>query len=138
MGLIQQETGVSPQSISKCGEKFTISVLGVEDKERIFQILDRERLVGGGMISVQKETNILAASEIDALMRRWLVVEDKARLRDCLQTSNPLPQTRWQREVDVQQEAKTILMRILPIEFRKKVLQEEDRKTQNTLVLSGL
>ena len=37
-----------------------------------------------------------------------------------------------------EEEAKAILMRILPIEFRKKVLQEEDRKTQNTLVLSGL
>ena len=37
-----------------------------------------------------------------------------------------------------EEEAKAILMRILPIEFRKKLLQEEDRKTQNTLVLSGL
>ena len=37
-----------------------------------------------------------------------------------------------------EEEGKAILMRILPIEFRKKILQEEDRRTQNDLVIHGL
>ena len=37
-----------------------------------------------------------------------------------------------------EEEAKAILMRVLPVEFRRKVLQEEDKKAQGRLVVSGL
>ena len=79
-----------------------INLPGISAKENVFQMLDREHLVGGGMISVKQESTALLATEIDALMRRWLTVDDRARLRDGASSSSqnsPPQHQKWQREV---------------------------------------
>ena len=103
--LIKNETGITPLAINRQGDKVIIRVGGISDKEQIFQALDREHLMGGGLISVRQESNMLTTVEIDGLMRRWLTVEDKARLRDNSMPNNP-PQPKWQREVQAHPEEK--------------------------------
>lgn len=106
--LILSETGINPHVVSRRGDKVTISLPGISAKEKVFQMLDREHLVGGGMISVRQESTALLVTEIDALMRRWLTVDDRARLRDgapSTQGSHPSHQ-KWQREVKATPEEK--------------------------------
>ena len=100
--LILSETGINPHIVSRRGDKVIISLPGISAKEKVFQMLDRENLVGGGMISVKQESTALLSTEIDALMRRWLTVDDRARLRDGASSSSqssPSPNQKWQREV---------------------------------------
>ena len=98
--LILSETGVNPKFVSKRGDKVIIGLPGQNAKEKVFQMLDREHLVGGGMISVRQEATALLATEIDDLMRRWLTVDDRARLRDGTPSSQSGHTTqKWQREV---------------------------------------
>lgn len=101
--LIKNECGVDLKGIWKRGEKVVLRVKSTEEKERIFQMLDRERLSGGGLISVQKELNAISVEEIDEIMRRWLTVEERAKIRDGVSPPNPNP-PRWQREVQTKQD----------------------------------
>ena len=100
--LISSETGITHHIVSRRRDKVIISLPGISAKEKVFQMLDREHLVGGGMISVKQESTALLATEIDALMRRWLTVDDRARLRDGASSSSqnsPPEHQKWQREV---------------------------------------
>jgi hypothetical protein len=106
--LVKNEIGVTPHHVTQRGDKMVVTISGASEKEKVFQMLDRERLVGGGLITVRKEANILTAAEIDGLMKRWLTVEDKARLREGPpQMSNP-PQNRFQRKVEANPEEESI------------------------------
>ena len=134
--LVKSETGITPQSVVQRGSKMVVGIVGAEEKERVFQLLDRERIMGGGMVSVKREASILLASDIDLLMKRWLTVEDKARLRDGFPTSNPPQQTRWQREVDAQPlENSCAKMQEVKVDTRTKFTQvnfsSESKKTDN-------
>ena len=113
--FIFSETGITPQMVSKRGDKVVIGISSNDDKEKIFQVLDRERLVGGGVISVKKEANTISASDIDGLMRRWLTVEDKARLRDGLAfpANQGTPKPHFQREVVVHGEPEDAMVQMV-------------------------
>ena len=70
--LVKSETGITPQSVVQRGSKMVVGIVGAEEKERVFQLLDRERIMGGGMVSVKREASILLASDRDLLMKRRL------------------------------------------------------------------
>ena len=106
MVMVQAETGTAPRDAHRVGRKFRIIPVDDHHRASIKIAYDRQRLAGGQMARVARDSVELTAVQIHEMMVRWLRVDSRisGAERDTTTYHQPDRRVRYQREVSAEED----------------------------------